>query len=504
MNQDHTAEVERLRRQQESERERERKILREIEDRTRQKQSELDSFDLTRGKLTASQEAELARLKLEHEAAVHALRRSQEQEMNQLRAEHEASRRTIRDDIDSIRQAVDEENRRKMADFRKSGEEELANLQKQHAAKVAELKAAHKREVDQLRKSYRSKVEGMRKKHEEKIKAIQIRAEQHLASQRQKAEQLVQTAVLPERDISARRNGLVEKQAECDTELAQLTATHRAIIAEKKASLQQELLRLQMEHAKLVESAQTECDSEIRSHVLRMERRKGQLRPTRDDGFRALVITRIASIPPQSKQKKRRRGLMVSRAQSVSIVWPPANAWLLHAFVISRARVVFSQPPLGRRGRSEGLSLSTTERKRGAFPPIETLEIPDPESDDSFHDIGNGSRRSNGNRRASVDSTSRRVMSHMHDGFGELADDCRDMRGFVQAQRRGLNQAETDVRQQSLELARAFRETVADIEHIHQSALAALSSIQPPLAGSQAEQDLGPRSRVRRRKADVR
>jgi negative regulator of replication initiation len=321
-------------------------------------------------------------------------------------------------------------------EFKQSGEKELANLQKQHETQVAELKVAQKGGMDKLRSEYRAKVEGMRKKHEEKIRAIQMTPKQQLTGQRQKARLI--------------RPTIMEKQARFDEELARVIAGNTAVIAEKKATLQQEMLRLQADHNKAIEKTKADCKAALRKYALRLKREKGA-RQHSNPGFRALVINRIASFPPQSRQKKRPK-LVLSHYQSMNIVFSDDDEF--PDLIRSRAMTVFSRAPQ-RPGRGlDELSLSFTDHKKRDLP---SIELPETDFDDSGRDrIGHKARRRMGNIRTNFDS-------RMNDGS-------------VQTQRRGTGKS--DVRQRTLELARAFRETVAEIEHVRQSALAALSSLQ--------------------------
>jgi hypothetical protein len=85
---DHEAEMDGLRRQQRSELRREQDVIRALEDRRRQKESELASLDAATLRLKSSQQGELERLKREHESVLQGVRREQDGELAQLRAEH--------------------------------------------------------------------------------------------------------------------------------------------------------------------------------------------------------------------------------------------------------------------------------------------------------------------------------------------------------------------------------------------------------------------------------
>jgi hypothetical protein len=136
----------------------------------------------------------------------------------------------------------------------------------------------------------------------------------------------------------------------------------------------------------------------------------------------------------------------------------------------AEATVFNRAPKRARRATdAEELEMSFTEGRKRDLPPIHEAGAAD--SDDERPDQRAPDRQSGA-------SESERLLARMDDRFGQLSGDVREMRGFIQNQRKAFTKTEAGIRHQSVEMTRAFREAVAEIEAMHQSTLTALASVQ--------------------------
>ena len=444
---------------------------------------------------------------LENQKAAAA--KNHEAEMEKLREKNREEMEKMKSDFEVEMKRVAEVNKKRLEEVAEAGEKEIEAEKKAHEMKLAELREANKNELSEIKKAHREKVEAMRKKHEEKLKEIRARASEHLSNEKKKsaALQMMGGYVMPTPkrnvvDVEAAskfetlsRAELERKKMEYEEELANLMARQVSAVAEKKQEGEMQLLEQQRYNMRAIEAARNECEMEIRRYREKVEREKRTImKSVRQEAMknqvidRRLIIQRIASIRPSSS--KSRVTLHRSTAKCVNVYDD-----VFDNCTLTRPQMVFQKKPMKKKKRTVETSPRRAESPRR--PEIQeapkTTPVPAPATpapapqpkpkatDDVLlertEDEEQKMKYSMNKTQREFDANCDKLKTRMNGVFGDMNDDCRELRSFIQEQNKLLSRQAMDFRQHAMEISRNFHQSLNELEGVHRAAISTMATV---------------------------